>query len=213
VPLPHHPSPETIAAWPTFTPEAPLRLLVSGCLAGWPCGVDGRSYGDYPLAAHLLALPNVRGIGRCPEEAAFGTPRATPNLHGGTGEDALDGRARVLADTDEGEDLTDGMVREARRMAELGVQERVHLALLMDVSGACGSTVIYDGRRSELRFRRGAGVAGAAILRAQIPVVSQRDERTLRLVLQKLGGLDGAPLTDGLDHHERDWFRQYFSVP
>lgn len=212
MPLPHHPSREVIAAWPVFTPDAPLRLLVSGCLAGWPCGVDGTSNGSYPLAAHLLALPNVRAIGRCPEHEAFGTPRATPNVHGGTGHDALDGRARVLADTDAGEEMTEGLVREALRMAALGASERVHLALLMDMSGACGSTVLYDGRRAAQRYQQGPGVAGAAILRAGIPVVSQRDERTLRAVLERLGGAAGAPFTDGLDHHERAWYRQYFRI-
>ena len=81
--MPKLPNPATIAAWPIFTPASPLRVLVSGCLAGRPCGVDGTSNGEYPAASALLALPNVRTVDFCPEEVAFGVPRATPNIHGG----------------------------------------------------------------------------------------------------------------------------------
>jgi uncharacterized protein YbbK (DUF523 family) len=213
MPLPHHPSAETIAAWPAFTAAAPLCLLVSACLDGRPCGVDGTSYGDYPLARHLLSLPNVRALPFCPEERAFGTPRETPNLHGGNGHDVLDGRslARVRMDTEEARDVTEALVREAEGMAAFAREHGAQLALMMDISGACGSTCIYDGRRSDRRYQRGPGVAGAAVMRAGVPVVSQRDERTLAAVLAKLDGLAGAPFTDRLDHHEREWYRAYFA--
>ena len=85
------PSAATIASWPVFTPESPLRILVSGCLAGRPCGVDGTSYGEHRTAAVLLGLPNVRAADFCPEQVAFGVPRATPNIRGGDGFDVLDG--------------------------------------------------------------------------------------------------------------------------
>lgn len=211
MPLPHHPSAEAIAAWPTFTSAAPMRVLTSGCLAGLPCGVDGTSYGDYPLARWLLSRSNVRAIPYCPEDAAFGTPRFTPNIVGGTGFDVLDGRARVVADTSEEQDLTDALVVTAHRMAALAKEHDVHLALMMDISAACGSTVIYDGHRRDQRYTRGPGVAAAAMMRARIAIVSQRDERTLRAILRKLGAEEGAPFTDDLDHHERQWFRTYFA--
>jgi uncharacterized protein YbbK (DUF523 family) len=211
MPLPHHPSTALIASWPAFTSEAPLRLLVSGCLAGMPCGVDGTSYGSYPLAKHFLSLPNVRAFPFCPEERAYGTPRETPNVYGGNGHDVLDGKALVRMDTDEEPDVTAALAREARAMAAFARENDVHLALMMDVSGACGSTCIYVGRRKDKTYARGPGVAGAAVMRAGVPVVSQRDERTLRALFEKLGGLEGAPFTDGLDHHERDWYRGYFA--
>jgi uncharacterized protein YbbK (DUF523 family) len=184
-----------------------MRVLVSGCLAGRPCGVDGTCYGEYPLARYLLALPNVRAVAFCPEDAAFGTPRATPDIHGGTGHDVLDGRARVVSDA--GEDWTAGMIASARLMTELALEHAVHLALLMDVSAACGSTVIYDGLRLNKRYRHGPGVCAAALVRAGIPVVSQRDERTLTRIFRALGETC-PPLSDGLDHHERPWYRETF---
>src|ERR1019366_4641585 len=88
----HLPTPTQIESWPVFTPEMPLRVLVSGCLAGRLCGVDGTSYGEHPLARRLLELPNVQAVAFCPEEEAFGTPRAMPDIHAGDGFDVLDGR-------------------------------------------------------------------------------------------------------------------------
>jgi uncharacterized protein YbbK (DUF523 family) len=204
----HFPTAEQIAAWPTFTVESPMRVLVSACLGGDLCGVDGTANGVYPLAKHLLMLPNVKPVKFCPENDAFGTPRATPDLEGGNGFAVLDGTARVVSD--KGDEWTDGLVQSATKMRDLAVKHDVHLALMMDISACCGSTVIYDGVRSSKKYQRGPGVAGALMMRAGIPVVSQRDERTLARILDKLGAADRAPFTDRLDHYERDWYRGYF---
>ncbi len=205
----HLPTAELIASWPDFTPAEPLRLLVSACLTGEPCGVDGTCYGEYPLARYLVSRPNIKVVKFCPEHAAVGTPRAMPDIHGGNGYEVLDGRARFLSD--QGEDWTDAIVKSAVQMRDLALAESVHLALMMDISGACGSTVIYRGARSLKVYQKGPGVAGAAIMRAGIPVVSQRDERTLGLLFAKLGADPSALLADGLDHYERPWFRGYFA--
>jgi uncharacterized protein YbbK (DUF523 family) len=205
--VPHLPTESTILSWPEFTPENPLCVLVSGCIAGRPCGADGSTYGEHPTPASLLALPNVRAIAFCPEDFAFGTPRATPDIHGGDGFDVLEGRARVL--TDDGEDWTDGMVRAAGAMLELARQHEVRLALLMDISAACGSQVIYDGRRRLKMYRAGAGVAAAVLIRGGLSVVSQRDFKTLRMLFARLGRPDLAP-PETIDHHETAWYRDYF---
>jgi hypothetical protein len=82
---------------------------------------------------------------------------------------------------------------------------------MMDVSAACGSSVIYDGPRALKLYRQGPGVATAALIRAGIPIVSQRDERTLELIFAKLGGAPSDLFSDGLDHYERPWYRDYFA--
>jgi hypothetical protein len=102
----HLPTAERIAAWADFSPDQPLRILASGCLAGKHCGYDGTSYGEHALVANLFGLPNVQVFNFCPEDFSFRTPRALCNIHGGDGFDALDGRARVT--TEDGEDWTDG---------------------------------------------------------------------------------------------------------
>jgi uncharacterized protein YbbK (DUF523 family) len=199
----HLPSGPEIAAWPSFTREHPLELLVSACLRGVPCGVDGTSYGaPYSHADRLLRLPNVHVVAFCPEDFAFGTPRATPDIHGGTGFDVLDGAARVVNDA--GEDWTTQMLDAAQAMLRVAQENGVRLALLMDISAACGSQVIYDGPRSEGRHQAGQGVCAALLIRHGIRVVSQRDHRTLDAVLSKLDSTHQADPT-ARDHHETPW--------
>jgi uncharacterized protein YbbK (DUF523 family) len=207
----HLPNEPEIGAWPTFTPERPLNLLVSACLTGAPCGVDGTSYGaPYPDTSRLLQLSNVQVLTFCPEDFAFGTPRATPDIHGGNGFDVLDGTARVLSDS--GEDWTADMLGAAQSMLRVAVEHDVHLALLMDISAACGSQVIYDGARLEGRHQAGQGVCAALLIRNGIKVMSQRDLRTLNAVMNKLDPTYRADPA-ARDHHETPWYVETFGSP
>jgi uncharacterized protein YbbK (DUF523 family) len=209
--LSHLPSRSEIAAWPTFSPERPLQILVSACLTGVPCGVDGSSYGaPYPHTSRLLHLPNVHVLAFCPEDLAFGTPRATPDIYGGTGFDVLDGTARVLSDT--GEDWTAEMLGAAEAMLRVAQENKVRLALLMDISAACGSQVIYDGPRSAGRHQAGQGVCAALLIRHGIKVLSQRDHRTLDAVLSKLDS-NYQSLPAARNHDETPWYVETFRSP
>jgi uncharacterized protein YbbK (DUF523 family) len=209
--LSHLPSEPEIASWPTFTREHPLPLLVSACLTGVPCGVDGSSYGaPYPHTGRLLQLPNIHVVAICPEDFAFGTPRATPDIHGGTGFDVLDGTARVLSDT--GQDWTAQMLGAAEAMLRVAQDNEVRLALLMDISAACGSQVIYDGPRSAGRHQAGQGVCAALLIRHGIKVLSQRDHRSLDAVLSKLdSNYQSHPAAR--NHHETPWYLETFGSP
>jgi uncharacterized protein YbbK (DUF523 family) len=202
------PSALTIENWPTFTPEQPLRIIVSGCLAGLKVGADGTSYGEHPIIAELLAFPSVKATPFCPENFSFGTPRACPDIHGGDGHDVLAGRARVLIPS--GEDWTAGMIAAAREMLGVARTENVRLAVLMDISAACGSQVIYAGKRRAAPYRIGRGVAAALLAEAGIPIVSQRDWKTLDRIFCKLDA-SRSPDEGLKDHHEGDWHHEYFA--
>jgi uncharacterized protein YbbK (DUF523 family) len=206
----HLPRLESIDAWPEFTPERPLKLLISGCLTGLPVLADGSAY-DIPRGRRTLAsMPNVDAIQFCPEDFAFGTPRAIPDIHGGTGVDVLDGRARVIAAN--GEDWTDGMLAAAHEMLRRARAHGAQLALLSDISAACGSQVIYRGARSNAPHQIGQGVCAALLVRNGILVVSQRDFTTLGRIMRKLDpSYSGAD--DLKDHHEIEWYRTYFGEP
>jgi uncharacterized protein YbbK (DUF523 family) len=207
----HLPSEVEISAWPAFTKERPLELLVSACLVGVPCGVDGTSYGaPYPHTSRLLNLPNVHALTFCPEDFAFGTPRATPDIHGGNGFDVLDGSARVLSDT--GEDWTVQMLGAAQAMLRMAQEHDVRLALLMDISAACGSQVIYNGPRSMGHHQAGQGVCAALLIRNGVRVLSQRDHRTLDAVLSMLDPTHQADPA-ARDHHEAPWYFGTFGTP
>jgi uncharacterized protein YbbK (DUF523 family) len=186
------------------TAAEPWRVLVSGCLAGWSCGVDGTDYGLAVTLADLVALPTFRAVPFCPEQHALGTPRTMPDIHGGDGVDVVAGRARI--EDEHGVDLTAKMVEGARAMLAFAKEARVELAILTDVSAACGSQVISDGCRlvPVRRHQKGVGVATALLLEAGIAVVSQRDFRTLALLRARLDpGYE--PPDDARDHHEHPW--------
>lgn len=203
----HLPSAAAIAAWPRFTPDDPMKVLISGCLAGMHVGFDGSTYGEHPEVAPLLARPNVISVPFCPENFSFGTPRLVCDIEGGSGHDVLAGRARVISAN--GDDWTAGMIDAAYEMLRVARRENVHVAILMDISAACGSQVIYDGARSQGRYRAAHGVCAALLVQNAIPVVSQRDFRTLHEIRRRL---DSSLVQRGdlHDHHESDWYRAYF---
>jgi uncharacterized protein YbbK (DUF523 family) len=208
--LAHHPA--QIEALREPTRDDPWRVLVSGCLAGWQCGVDGSDYGLAVTLGDLLALPTVHVVPFCPEAHALGTPRSMPDIHGGDGLDVLAGRAQVL--DEHGVDLTAKMIEGARAMLVCAQQARAELAILTDVSAACGSQVISAGCRlvEHRRYRKGVGVATAMLLEAGIAVVSQRDFRTLALLRARLDP-GYAPPPDARDHHEHEWTRAHLPEP
>src|SRR5689334_16124518 len=150
--LAHHR--EALGALRQPTQRDPLRVLVSGCLAGWGCGVDGGEYGFGVRFADWLALPTLRALPFCPEQHGMGTPRTMPDIHGGDGFDVIAGRARVL--DEQGRDLTAQMLAGAQAMLAFARQQHAELAILTDMSAACGSQVISDGCRlvEERRWQR-----------------------------------------------------------
>lgn len=182
----------------------PWRVLVSGCLAAWPCGVAGTDYGLGTALGGLLSLLTLRPMPFCPEDHALGTPRSMPDIHGGDSFDVIAGRARVL--DEHGADLTEAMRTGARAMVEYALSEGAELAILTDMSAACGSQVISLGCRlvPPRHHQKGVGVATAAVLAAGIAVVSQRDFRSLARLRQRLDP-DHRPSQDALDHHEHPW--------
>lgn len=194
------PSLETISA----LPANPLRVLVSGCIAGLPCGTDGTDYGEGGFFDDILKHEKVRAFTFCPEEFSFGTPRATPDCVGGNGFAVLAGIARVV--TDQGDDWTEGMIRGAKAMRDFAMENRVDIALLQHVSGACGTSVIYDGLRSKKNYQIGPGVAAAALIEAGITVVGTYDRRSIELLRKHLSP---EHQVDALAHnqHEGEWYR------
>lgn len=203
--------PEALAALPEPTAEEPWRVLVSGCMAGWACGVDGTDYGMGEALAGFRGLANLRWVPFCPEDVGLGTPRTMPDIHGGDGFAVLEGRARVL--DERGEDLTAGMLRGAEAMVAKAREAKVHLAILTDMSGACGTQVISEGCRFDepRRYQRGVGVAAALLIRAGVPVVSQRDFATLAKLRARLDPRF-EPDPAARDHHEHPWVLEHLPL-
>ncbi len=191
------------------TKDNPLRVLVSACLTGIMCGVNGDSNGEYPIVLKLLKYDTLKIVTFCPEDFSFGTPREMCDIYGGIGLDVLNGKAKVL--TSSGIDWTDGMIKASEKMLEIAQKNKIELAVMMDISAACGSQVIYDGNRyaEEKKYQIGMGVCGAQLTRAGFKVISQRDFASLEMLYSKVDGTHTID-TKAKDHNEGDWYKEYF---
>lgn len=190
--------------------ENPLRILMSACLTGITCGYDGSANGEYPSALKFLDYDTVKITTFCPEEYSFGSPREMCDIYGGTGMDVLNGKAKVL--TESGIDWSDGMVKASEKMLELAKKENIEIAIMMDISAACGSQVIYDGNRFDENkiYQIGSGVSAAQLMRNGFKVISQRDFASLEILYSKIDNQHTIDSTK-MDHHETDWYKGYFN--
>ncbi|MBA4241845.1 MAG: DUF523 domain-containing protein [Sphingobacteriaceae bacterium] len=191
------------------TTENPLKVLVSSCLTGILCGYDGTANGEYPSVLKLLKYDTIKLVKFCPEEYSFGSPREMCDIYGGTGLDVLNGNAKVLSDS--GVDWSEGMIKASEKMLEIAKNENIDLAVMMDVSAACGSQVIYDGNRfaENKVYQIGAGVSAAQLIRSGFKVISQRDYASLEILYSKIDS-SHVVNTEAKDHHEIDWYKNYF---
>ena len=142
-------------------------ILVSACLVDISCRYDGAS-------AYREALRDLHRQGRllplCPEVAGgLGVPREPAVIVGGTGEDVLAGRARVM--TQSGRDVTAEFLRGARGVVDLAERQGVRTAILKSRSPSCGVGQIH----SEQGLRSGDGVLAAMLRRAGIRVISDEE--------------------------------------
>lgn len=144
------------------------KLLISACLLGQPVRYDGRGKAFlHPVLERWKAQRRL--VSLCPEmSAGMPVPRAPAEIEAGmTGEDVLDGRARVREIT--GGDVTEGFLQAANNALALARREGCGHALLIDGSPSCGSIAIYDGRFSGVKHA-GNGVTAALLKRQGILV-------------------------------------------
>ena len=200
--LAHHPQGWAQLTAPTL--DTPLRVLMSACMMGQGCGVDGTDYGMGDSLTWLKDNPRVHIVHFCPEAHSMGIPRTMPDLHGGDGRDFWKGQAKVLDET--GAELSEQMAAGAKAMLAFAQAQRVQLCILTDMSAACGTQVISDGCRFDQprAFQKGMGVAAAALSAAGLLVLAQRDHKSLGQLraLIEPGFVMPAGL---LDHHEHPW--------
>lgn len=144
------------------------KILISACLLGMPVRYDGRGK---PFLHPALQKWQAEGrlVALCPEmSAGLPVPRPPAEIEPGmTGEDVLQGRARVMEVT--GGDVTAAFLKAAENALALARREGCAQALLIDGSPSCGSAAIYDGRFAGMRHA-GMGVTAALLSREGIAV-------------------------------------------
>ena len=107
----------------------------------------------------------------CPEmSGGLGCPREVHEIAGGSGEDILDGKARVLSLS--GKVRTGHFMRGAKIALEKALQNSISVAILKRHSPSCGKNRIHAGK-FDGTLRDGNGVTTALLLRHGIRVFSE----------------------------------------
>ncbi len=140
-------------------------IIVSACLAGVRCRYDGKS-------ADVKEIKSLVGEGKalplCPEQlGGLPTPRFPSEIVAGSGEEVLDGKARVINEC--GKEVTRQFVRGARAVADLAELVGAGQAVLKKGSPSCGCGRI----KRKGRLVKGNGVCAALLLRAGIEVIGK----------------------------------------
>ncbi len=134
-------------------------IIVSACLAGVKCALDGEAR---PCLKVIDIVKRGEAIPVCPEQlGGLATPRAPAEQRGG------------MVFTKDGEDVTAEFelgAREALRIAKLANCKE---AILKSKSPSCGSGKIYDGAFSG-RLTDGDGVF-AKLLKKDMKVITEEE--------------------------------------
>lgn len=144
--------------------------LCSACLLGIKCAWDGRDRKNEKATA-LSEREELLPI--CPEQlGGMPTPRPNAEIQNGSGEDVLNGKAKIL--NKKGEDVTGQFLKGARevlrRARVFGIKEFIG----KQRSPSCSCGEIYDGTFSG-KLIKGDGMTTALLKRNGIRVVPEED--------------------------------------
>lgn len=145
--------------------------LISACLLGIKCAWDGQDNYKSDKAIDFLNSETLMPV--CPEQlGGLKTPRAPQEIQGGTGEDVLDGKCKVL--NIDGEDVTQKFITGAEETLKIVRLFHIEEFIGKSKSPSCGCGQIYDGTFSQ-KLIGGDGVTTALLKRNGIRVVTEED--------------------------------------
>jgi uncharacterized protein YbbK (DUF523 family) len=145
--------------------------LISACLLGIKCAWDGQDIYKSGKAIELLNSETLMPV--CPEQlGGLKTPRAPQEIQGGTGEDVLGGKCKVL--NIDAEDVTQEFIAGAEETLEIVKLFRIEEFIGKSRSPSCGCGQIYDGTFSR-ELIDGDGVTTALLKRNGIKVITDED--------------------------------------
>ena len=144
--------------------------LISACLLGIKCrwnAEDNKNDRALDLGKKEILIPV------CPEQlGGLATPRARQEIKGGTGNDVLERRAKVL--NENGEDVTESFIRGAEETLKIARIYRVKEFIGLSLSPSCSCSKIFDGTFSG-KLINGRGVTAELLMRNGIKVLEEKD--------------------------------------
>ena len=158
-------------------------ILISACLLGRNIKYSG-SNNLCPWLAKYYNTDDFIAI--CPE--CFGVlpiPRPPAEIQGGSGEDVLNGSAKVT-DKD-GKDVTQNFISGAQKALAYAKKHNANYAILKARSPSCGCGMIYDGSFSGGK-KAGNGVTAALFLQNGIKVYTEEtitEEELIKILKEK----------------------------
>ena len=145
--------------------------LISACLLGIKCAWDGHDIYKSDKAIELSNSEMLMPV--CPEQlGGLRTPRAPQEIQGGTGEDVLDGKCKVL--NIDGEDVTQEFINGAEETLKIVKLFHIEEFIGKSRSPSCGCGQIYDGTFSR-QLIDGDGVTTALLKRNGVRVITEED--------------------------------------
>ncbi len=143
-------------------------ILVSACLAGLEVRYNGTHCLDFRISK---LIEENKAITVCPELlGGFSIPREPAEIIGGTGEDVLDGKAKVIEKS--GSDVTDLYIKGAYSTLKKAIDVNATVVVLKENSPSCGSSMIYNGKFIGEKIA-GNGVTSALLKRNGLQVISE----------------------------------------
>ncbi|MFP3794586.1 DUF523 domain-containing protein [Bacillus subtilis] len=145
-------------------------ILVSSCLGGIECRYNGS---HAALEKIRKLVDEKKAVMACPELlGGFSTPREPAEIIGGTGEDVLNGTAKIV--TASGEDVTELYMEGAAKTLAYAKEINASAVILKENSPSCGSGFIYNGTFSGKKIT-GSGVTAALLKQAGYRVISENE--------------------------------------
>jgi len=145
--------------------------LISACLLGIRCTWSGHNRYKNDRAIELSKVETLIPV--CPEQlGGLATPRAPQEIQGGTGEDVLDGKCKVL--NKNRENVTREFIRGAEETLKIGRQLNIKEFIAKSKSPSCGCGQICDGTFCG-RLINGDGVTAALLRRNGIRIIPEED--------------------------------------
>jgi uncharacterized protein YbbK (DUF523 family) len=145
--------------------------LISACLLGIRCAWSGDDKYKNNRSIELSKVETLIPI--CPEQlGGLSTPRAPQEIQGGTGDDVLDNKCRVL--NKNGEDVTEQFIKGAKETLNIAWQFNIKKFITKSESPSCGCGQIYDGTFSG-KLMGGDGVTTALLRRNGIGIIPEED--------------------------------------
>lgn len=149
-------------------------ILISACLCGVNCRHDGFII-ENKLLKKLVSMR--KAIPLCPEVlGGRGVPREPAEIIGGTAEDVINGKAKVIDAS--GKDITNEIITGVLYVVGAVKKMGIKSAILKTKSPTCGMGKIFDGTFSG-KLIDGNGILAEALLKEHIKVYTEDNYSSL----------------------------------